>query len=265
MALSILIFDSGVGGLTIYDSIYATLPKAHYTYLFDNQCFPYGELAEDELIARVSTVITAAVHASKPDIIVIACNSASTLALPALRERFSMPIVGVVPAIKPAAAITTNGVIGLLATPGTVMRSYTLALIEDFAFDKLVLPIGHSSLVALAENKMAGVAVDLDKLAEIISPWINNEISPDTIVLGCTHFPLIKDEIAQVLQHPVKFVDSGEAIGRRVKVLSAHLEKNSEQQTQKSRAYCTRLDQSVLTLQDNFNSYGFSQIKQLVI
>lgn len=265
MAISILIFDSGVGGLTIYDSVRKVLPEAHYTYVFDNAFFPYGELAEERLIERVLLVISKAVEQEKPDIIVIACNSASTLALPTLRSAFSIPIVGVVPAIKPAAALTKSGVIGLLATPGTVMRDYTQALIDDFAADKQVLSIGHSALVELAEAKMSGQEVDMQALKEVLASWLEGEIIPDTIVLGCTHFPLIQSEIALLMNDAVDFVDSGEAIGRRVHSLSIELGDKEKVQAKKSRAYCTRLDGRVRKLEINFKKYQFSEILCLSI
>jgi len=259
MGQQVLIFDSGVGGLTIYDSVRSISPQASYTYLFDNQCFPYGELEEGVLIERVLLVIEKAIEQSLPDIIIIACNSASTLALPKLRQRFSIPIVGVVPAIKPASEQTQNGIIGLLATPGTVMRSYTKALIDDFAADKEVLLIGHSALVELAESKMSGEVVDIKKLELILAQWKTESKQPDTIVLGCTHFPIIKDEIAQVLARPVTFVDSGAAIGRRVKSIlnKSHGERLG---LQKSRVYCTRLDEKAVALQASFSRYHFSEI-----
>lgn len=261
VALSILIFDSGVGGLTIFDEVKKQLPNAHYNYLFDNQLFPYGELKDQQLIDRVNSLITHAARQFNADIIIIACNSASTLALPVLRKNMSIPIVGVVPAIKPAALMTRNGVIGLLATPGTVMRSYTAGLINEFAGDKTILPIGSSELVQMAEDKMAGMPVDLKCLAKILWNWSGSINKPDVIVLGCTHFPIIKQEIAEVLNYPVRFIDSGKAIGARVQQLA--LQKvTSEQLDKKNRIHCTRLTSVSNQLITSFEKYNFFGVKQ---
>ena len=127
---------------------------------------------------------------------IIACNTASTITLPALRERFSCPIVGVVPAIKPAAKLTRNGVVGLLATRATVQRSYTHDLIAHFAKDCSIKMLGSAELVELAEAKLHGEEIDHAALKKILRPWLSMAEPPDTVVLGCTHFPLLREELA---------------------------------------------------------------------
>lgn len=212
----ILIFDSGVGGLSICKEIVEQNINADCYYLFDNAYFPYGELADDVLIKRLTHLLDMFVQQHQTDLIVIACNSASTVALSALRHHFSIPIVGVVPAIKPASLITKNNVIGLLATPATVKRSYTDELIAEFAQDKQVLKIGTTKLVELAEQKLQGEKVSLESLKAALHPWLVLPERPDTIVLGCTHFPLLKKEIAACFDNNIQLVDSGEAIAKRV-------------------------------------------------
>ncbi len=211
----VLIFDSGVGGLSVYKEIHNLLPQLSYTYLFDNAAYPYGELEQSTLLQRVEKLITGLVNKEHFDIVVIACNTASTIVLPALRSRLSIPVVGVVPAIKPASSLA-NKAVGLIATPATITRQYTQDLIRNFSADKNVELLGSTRLVDMAEEKLRGRDVSLQELHQILSPLINNV---DVAVLGCTHFPLIKEEIQQVLGQDVVLVDSGEAIARRVKSL----------------------------------------------
>ncbi|MFM2588278.1 glutamate racemase [Vibrio sp. TBV020] len=208
----ILIFDSGVGGLSVYKEIQSKLPQLEYLYIFDNEAYPYGELDHDTLIDRVDRLVTSLVEKHCIDLVVIACNTASTIVLPTLRAKLAIPVVGVVPAIKPASNLA-NKAVGLIATPATVTRPYTHELIRDFSQSKPVELLGSTRLVDIAEEKLRGKAVDLNELKQILSS-IDNRV--DVAVLGCTHFPLIKDEIQSVLTERVLLVDSGEAIARRV-------------------------------------------------
>ncbi|EDL50706.1 glutamate racemase [Vibrio mediterranei AK1] len=212
---NILIFDSGVGGLSVFKEIVQRLPQENYIYLFDNEAYPYGELAPETLVNRTCTLIQQMMRRKAVDIVVIACNTASTIVLPHLRKRIDIPVVGVVPAIKPASLLSKTAV-GLIATPATITRQYTHDLIRNFATDKEVKLIGDSRLVEMAEQKLRNEQVDLQELELILSP-IKGKI--DVAVLGCTHFPLIKEEIALVLGDCVELVDSGAAIARRVESL----------------------------------------------
>ncbi|SQK77283.1 Glutamate racemase [Tatumella ptyseos] len=206
---TILVFDSGVGGLSVYDEIRQLLPEAHYIYVFDNAGFPYGEKTEQFIVQRI-IAITAAVTRQYPvSIAVVACNTASTVSLPALRETFDFPVVGVVPAIKPAARLTRNGVVGVLATRGTVKRSYTQQLVEQFAKECQIKMLGSSELVLLAERKLQGEQIPLHDMKGIVQPWLALPEPPDTVVLGCTHFPLLKAELQAVLPEGTRLVDSG--------------------------------------------------------
>ncbi len=212
---NVLIFDSGVGGLSVYQEIQAKLPQLNYTYLFDNAAYPYGELAQETLLHRVESLIIPWTEQQAFDIVVIACNTASTIVLPSLREKLSIPVVGVVPAIKPASSLA-NKAIGLIATPATVSRQYTHDLIRDFSSNKSVELLGSTRLVDMAEEKLRGKPLNLNELADILSP-LKDKI--DVAVLGCTHFPLIKEEIQSVLGKDVMLIDSGQAIARRVQSL----------------------------------------------
>ncbi|WP_299019987.1 glutamate racemase [uncultured Photobacterium sp.] len=217
----VLIFDSGVGGLSVYQEIYAQLPHVQYVYAFDDAGFPYGELPEDVLITRTMHIVSLLVERHNIDLVVIACNTASTIVLPTLRSQLGIPVVGVVPAIKPAALISERKSIGLLATPATVKREYTNQLVSQFASDCEVYRIGSTRLVEMAEAKLRGIAVPMKELADILFPW---QDKVDSIVLGCTHFPLIKDEIAEVFGSPVNIIDSGLAIANRVKALLGEID-----------------------------------------
>ena len=215
----ILVFDSGVGGLSILREVRRQLPGCRYAYACDNQAFPYGAKREDALVQRVDAVLKALTRKLQPDIVVVACNTASTVALPRIRSHFSKPVVGVVPAVKPAATLVSKTkTIGLLGTPGTVARQYTRQLINDFASDCSVVRVGSSAMVEMAEAKLRGEQFAQQQLADITAPFFD-DAKLDTIVLACTHFPLLLDELRAIAPRPVNWVDSGEAIARRVATL----------------------------------------------
>lgn len=214
----VLVFDSGVGGLSILSEIRQHIPGCELVYACDNAAFPYGTKDEAELVERVDAVLKALIAQIDPDIVVVACNTASTVALPHIRNHFHKPVVGVVPAIKPAAQLSQSRVIGLLATPGTVSRPYTQQLIDEFAPDCTIIRVGSTELVQLAEQKLRGQSPDPEKLREILAPIFTNPRT-DTLVLACTHFPLLRDELEAAAPRAIQWVDSGAAIARRVKSL----------------------------------------------
>jgi glutamate racemase len=225
----ILVFDSGVGGLSIAHEIQQKLPSVPLIYASDNAFFPYGTKGEAELITRVDKVFHKLTERYPIDIIVVACNTASTLALPHIRSHFSQPIVGVVPAIKPAATQSKSQVIGLLATPATVARPYTHNLIREYASGVEVISVGSSELVLLAEQKLRGEQIDPQLIKAILQPFFDHPRSDemDTLVLACTHFPLLRAELQAQFAGHVQLIDSGEAIARRVASL-LHEKKFSE-------------------------------------
>lgn len=263
---NILVFDSGMGGLTIYGEICRVLPAHNYFYCFDNANFPYGELSEPELIAACTGLVSHMVTVHAIDLVVIACNTASTIALPALRAALTIPVVGVVPAIKPAAALTRNGCIGLLATPGTVSRHYTQELIAQFAPGKRVLLKGTTELVIEAEHKLAGLPVNMPLLREVLAEWLEGECTPDTLVLGCTHFPLLNEEIQQLMPG-CRLVDSGYAVAKRVAWLLANGGHAASGQIHCdeviARAYCTRLDGEAQKLTAPLQAWGLSSLEEV--
>ncbi|MCA3555568.1 glutamate racemase [Aestuariivirga sp.] len=214
----VLLFDSGMGGLTVARSVRHELPFAHLVYAADNAAFPYGAWDEQALVRRILFVMGKLIGRVEPDIVVIACNTASTIALSQLRENFRTPFVGTVPAIKPAAAQSKSHIIGVLATPGTVRREYTHTLIHDFASHCRVSLHGAPKLAEIAERKLKGVPVGLAELKAEIAPVFVEEGArrTDVVVLGCTHYPLLADELAKVEPWVVRYIDPAPAIARRV-------------------------------------------------
>ena len=261
---TVLVFDSGVGGLSVYDEVRQLLPDLHYLYAFDNAGFPYGEKSETFIVERVVAIVEAITQRYPLSLVIIACNTASTVSLPALRERFAFPVVGVVPAIKPAARLTRNGVVGLLATRATVRRPYTHELVSQFAGSCNIEMLGSAELVELAEAKLHGEEVALDEVRRIVQPWLRMAEPPDTVVLGCTHFPLLREELQQVLPEGTRLIDSGAAIARRTVWLLEH-EAPEVHSAQQNVAFCTALDGEAGQLSPVLQRYGFPLLEKLAL
>lgn len=217
----VLVFDSGVGGLSVFDALVASGAALELDYAADNAWLPYGLKSDAELRARVPALLRALAEQWGPDLIVVACNTASTIALDAVRAAVSQPVVGVVPPIKPAAALSETGVIGLLATPATVRRAYTDDLIAQFAADEKVVRFGSSALVAEAERRLRGEAPDNAAVEEAIAGLFDADEGDkiDVVALACTHFPLLAQDLSRAAPRPCRWLDSGEAIARRVSQL----------------------------------------------
>lgn len=233
----ILVFDSGVGSLSIGAEIHALRPDIDLLYAMDRGGFPYGQWQQQALVEHICHRVLGLLAEHPVDLLVMACNSASTAVLPALREQLTVPVVGVVPAIKPAAQLSRSKVIGLLATPGTVARAYTADLIREFAGDCCVISVGCGELAPAVETLFwSGEDSPLswqraiDKLQQ--HPRAGEL---DTVVLACTHFPLIKQQLSQRLAN-IDWVDSGAAIARRVEFLlsEAGIAKGKEAATQRA-------------------------------
>jgi glutamate racemase len=216
----VLIFDSGLGGLTVLREIARQRPDLRLIYAADDAAFPYGRLDEEALTARVVTVVGRLLETVKPDLAVIACGTVSTLALPPLRARFSIPFVGTVPAIKPACERSKTKRVSVLATVGTVKRDYTQALIREFGAGCKVTLVGSENLASLAEATLRGKAVSPEDIrAEIAPCFVEDGARTDTIVLACTHYPLILDRLIELAPWPVSWIDPAEAIARRASSL----------------------------------------------
>lgn len=215
---TILVFDSGLGGLTVLREIVAARPDAHYVYVADDAFFPYGHHTEEAIVARVVPLIGELIAAHAPDLVTIACNTASTLVMAHLRERYQVPFVGTVPAIKPACARSKTKRVSVLGTRGTVKREYTRKLIQDFAQGCEVTLVGSPELASLAEAALSGIEVDDADIAAEIAPCFVQDAAArtDTVVLACTHYPLLMDRFVQLAPWEVAWIDPAPAIARRV-------------------------------------------------
>jgi glutamate racemase len=217
----ILFFDSGVGGLSVLGPARALLPHAPLIYVADNAGFPYGTRSEAEIAARVPALLGRLAERYRPRLIVIACNTASTIALAHVRSALHVPIVGTVPAIRPAARISKTRAIGVLGTDATIRQPYVDRLAAEFAADCAVFRHGSAELVTAAEAKLRGEVPDPAIFARAIAGLTGQPGGDaiDTIVLACTHFPLVEAELAAASPGPIAFVHGAEGIARRI----AHL------------------------------------------
>ena len=217
----LLFFDSGVGGLSVLGPTRELLPTAPIVYAADSAGFPYGAKSEAELAARVPALLGRLVERFAPRLAVIACNTASTIALDHVRAALDIPVVGTVPAIKPAAEISKSRVIAVLGTEATVRQPYVDDLAARFAADCTVIRHGSPELVTLAEAKLAGEAIDPAAIRAAVAPMLaaarGDEI--DVVVLACTHFPLLRQELAVALPG-IAQVDGGPGIARRIAYLT---------------------------------------------
>jgi len=225
MAGPLLIFDSGVGGLSVLAGIRALLPDAPIVYAADSAGFPYGTKSAEEIAARVPALLGRLAERYDPALIVIACNTASTIALDSVRAALDLPIVGTVPAIKPAALLSRTRAIGVLGTEATIVQPYVDRLAAEFAADCIVVRHGSAELVERAEAKLRGEAADPAAYARILGGLLARPGGDriDTVVLACTHFPLVRDELAAAAPRPLAFVDGNQGIARRTAWLARGL------------------------------------------
>jgi glutamate racemase len=213
---TILVFDSGLGGLTVLREIVAARPDLRCVYVADDAFFPYGHHGEGEIVARVVPMVGALIAEHAPRLVVIACNTISTLVMTHLRASYTTPFVGTVPAIKPACAASKTRRVSVLGTKGTVKREYTQRLINDFGQGCEVTLVGAANLASLAEAAMHGEAVsDADIAAEIAPCFVDDAARTDTVVLACTHYPLLLDRLMRLAPWPVDWIDPAPAIARR--------------------------------------------------
>jgi len=218
---TILVFDSGLGGLTVLREVVAVRPDAHYVYVADDAFFPYGHRSEDALVARVVPLFGELIKVHAPALVVIACNTASIQVLSPLRSAYSVPFVGTVPAIKPACAQSRTKRVSVLGTKGTVQREYTRTLIRDFARGCDVTLVGSPDLAALAERALSGEDVSDDAIAAELLPCFVGDAEDatartDAVVLACTHYPLLLDRLMRLAPWEVNWIDPAPAIARRV-------------------------------------------------
>ena len=254
----IAVFDSGVGGLTVLAELQRIMPGMKYVYLVDNAFFPYGTKSDHELIQRLTKLLPPFVSRYKPDLLVVACNTASTIALEDIRKCLPIPVVGVVPAIKPAGRLSKTRVIALLATEATVRRKYTEQLIEDFASDCELLRVGSRNLVEYAEAKLRGERVSLDAIKQELEP-IFAEKDVDTVVLACTHFDHLRVEFEAVSPRPLHWLSSSTAVALRAKSIAESLGLQSGTQAEHVLVSTSEISYPPSLLQN----YGFAHVETM--
>ncbi len=257
-----LVFDSGMGGLTVVEALRQLGFQGRVSYAADTGFFPYGNKSDAALTKRVPRFADALMRAASPDIFVIACNTASTLALEIVRAVLPVPVVGTVPAIKPAASLTRTGTVGVLATPGTLRRAYTDALIHEFARHLTVLTHGSVLLVEQAELEAAGEPVDEAILQAELHALLDQPGGEqmDTIVLACTHFPILRQRLEAIAPGDIRFIDSGEAIARRtLSLLSQMSDTAPSANFEADRLFLSRSQTPTGRLEKVARSYGFRE------
>jgi len=259
----ILFLDSGVGGLSVVAPTRALLPTAPIVYAADSAGFPYGTRSEAEIAARVPALLGRLVERYRPRLVVIACNTASTIALSAVRAALDLPVVGTVPAIRPAAALSVTRTIGVLGTDATVRQPYVDDLAGRFAADCRVIRHGSAALVDLAEARLRGEAPVPDAFAAVLAGLFGQPGGEDidVVVNACTHFPLVEAELAAAAPRPVRFVDGGPGIARRI----AHLTAGTRWPAAPGpgRAVFTRLGEAERRLAPALEARGFRVLEQL--
>lgn len=259
----ILVLDSGIGGLSVLRPIRALLPAAPILYVADNAGFPYGTKTTAEIEARVPALLGRLAERFDPELVVIACNTASTIALDSVRAALDLPIVGTVPAIKPAATLSATRAIGVLGTPATVVQPYVDRLAAAFAADCTVVRHGSAALVELAEAKLRGEATDSADYARELEGLLGQKGGEriDTVVLACTHFPLVEEELQAASPRPLRFVDGKEGIARRTAWLLR--DRTWPKAAGTGRAVFTRRDDSWRPYAAGLARYGLSQVETL--
>jgi glutamate racemase len=259
----LLVFDSGVGGLSVLAAIRALLPTAPLVYAADSAGYPYGTKRPAEIEARVPALLGRLAERFDPELIVIACNTASTIALDAVRAALDLPVVGTVPAIKPAAALSATRTIGVLGTEATVRQPYVDRLSAEFAADCTVLRHGSAELVDLAEAKLRGETAPAGAFRRALDGLFDQPGGDriDTVVLACTHFPLVEAELAEASPRSVRFVDGKEGIARRTAWLTRHL--SWPDAASEGVALFTGRDTDVEAYRDGLERYGLKRIERL--
>jgi glutamate racemase len=254
----LLLFDSGVGGLSVLAEVRKLLPDAPVIYAADNAGLPYGNKTEAQIAARVSGLLGRMTERYRPRLVCIACNTASTIALASVREVLEVPIVGTVPAIKPAAALTNSGTIGLLGTEATIRQAYVDRLEAEFASDKHLLRFGAPELVAAAEAKLKGESVAPAVYARAAAGLRHQPGGDaiDTVVLACTHFPLVAEELATAFGPGVQFIDGAAGIARRIAFLT---EGQSFARSEPDVALFTRDGSELGSLAPTLTRYGLAR------
>ena len=256
----LLFFDSGVGGLSVLEPTRKLLPNAPIVYVADNAGYPYGKRSEAEIASRVPALLGRLVERFHPRLAVIACNTASTIALEHVRSALELPVVGTVPAIKPAAELSKTRVIGVLGPEATVRQPYVDNLTAEFAADCTIIRHGSPELVDLAETKLAGEDITVDAVRSAAQPMFDAPGGEriDVGVLACTHFPLLRTELSQAFPG-VNWIDGGPGIARRI----AHLTREQPWPTEPSEGVMVFTAEPRSTLLSTLAHYGIREVRTI--
>jgi glutamate racemase len=264
---SVLVLDSGIGGMTVVKAIRELASDIAVTYISDNAFFPYGRLNEDELIRRIHKLMERALGEADFDAVVIACNTASTVVLNQMRNSFQIPIIGVVPPIKTASEISKTRIIGLLATEGTVRCRYVDELIQKFASDCHVERVQCPDLAPLAEAKFQGRKIDKSRLRACIAPLMEPELAAiDVVILGCTHYPLLLEDLRREFPQTVRWLDPALPVARRLLRVLGGCDISTHQSSDKLSediVYFTAKDSRFPSLKPKLIEIGFSRTECL--
>ncbi len=255
--MKLLVFDSGIGGLGVARVIRRLQPEARLTYLADNGFFPYGEKEDAVLLERIVGLIGQAIEALQPDAVVVACNTASTIALGALRAAFGLPFIGCVPPIKPAASASVSRHIGVLATAATIRRPYLNVLIEQFAPGCIVHSLGTPTLALLAEQKFRGHKVDV---AAAIAPLFEQAgaAAIDAVALGCTHYTFLLEEL-RALHPEISWFDPALPVARQTKAVTGS--SDAAPVSGADRAYFTATLTDEISMRRGLAAFGFDDVR----
>ncbi len=255
---SVLLIDSGLGLLSIAGTIHKAYPDMRLFAISDQKGFPWGPRKADDLIKRCLQLAKKGLEKIKAEAVVLACNTASTVAINSLRDALDIPVIGVIPAIKPAAHMTKTGCIGLLATQGTIKRAYIDDLIEEFAIDCHVIKVSSKNLAALAEDKVQGIELNYEAIAKNLRPFEDEKV--DIVALGCTHYPLLLRELEALAEREIQFLDTGPAVARQLARRLAEVKPRFIDK-QESCLYYTGKGYNIKI--ETLNSFGFKKIKFL--
>lgn len=251
------IFDSGVGGTSIFKEIHRLMPLEHIIYLADSKNAPYGEKSKEE-IRRLSFKNTEFLLNRKCKMIVVACNTATTNAIEQLRKTYNLPIVGIEPAIKPAALNSKSKTIGILATKGTLSSELFAKTSDLFTKDIELVEVVGNGLVEAIENGNKDSDFTHELLKKLLAPMIQKKI--DYLVLGCSHYPYLIPQIKRVLPENVNIIDSGEAVARQVKKILTSMDLLADTQQAPSEFYTNANPQTLKNLLHEGTSETFQVV-----
>ncbi|MDP3308773.1 glutamate racemase [Methylotenera sp.] len=210
----VAVFDSGVGGISVLKHIYALLPHEQLLYVADSKYAPYGNKTPEEIQARCFEIADFLI-AKEAKALVVACNTATAAAIDALRDKYTLPIIGMEPAVKPAAEASKNGIIGVLATTGTLKSAQFAGLLESYGRNVKVVTQACVGLVECIERGELNTVSTRSLIQQYCAPLLAE--GADTIVLGCTHYPFVREVIREIVGEKISLIDTGAAVAKQLK------------------------------------------------